>query len=123
MLESQASWTQEPMLAPVGLDRGAGKTQWLHVACTPVLTVYRTGAKRGEMLANIVGVVVHDRGEPSYTMQGGLHALCDAVPCANGRRWLKSRKRIGRARCGACCVAPVAPPAWRANAAFLSNPD
>ncbi len=58
--------------------RIGGKTQWLHVACTTLLTFYRTCAKRGEMLANVVGVVVHDHWKPYYTMQGVLHALCNA---------------------------------------------
>ena len=58
--------------------RIAGKTQWLHVASTALLTFYRTCAKRGEMLANVIGVVVHDHWKPYYTMQGVLHALCNA---------------------------------------------
>jgi transposase len=58
--------------------RIGGKTQWLHVACTSLLTFYRTCAKRGEMLANVVGVIVHDHCKPYYTMQDVLHALCNA---------------------------------------------
>ena len=58
--------------------RIGGKTQWLHVASTALLTFYRTCAKRGEMLANVVGIVVHDHWKPYYTMQGVLHALCNA---------------------------------------------
>jgi len=58
--------------------RIGGKTQWLHVASTALLTFYRTCAKRGQMLANVVGVVVHDHWKPYYTMQGVLHALCNA---------------------------------------------
>jgi transposase len=58
--------------------RIAGKTQWLHVASTTLVTFYRTCAKRGEMLANVIGVVVHDHWKPYYTMQGVLHALCNA---------------------------------------------
>ena len=58
--------------------RIGGKTQWLHVACTALLTFYRTCAKRGEMLADVVGVVIHDHWKPYYTMQGVLHALCNA---------------------------------------------
>jgi len=58
--------------------RIGGKTQWLHVASTALLTFYRTCAKRGELLANVVGIVVHDHWKPYYTMQGVLHALCNA---------------------------------------------
>jgi transposase len=58
--------------------RIAGKTQWLHVACTALLTFYRVCARRGSLLANVVGVVVHDHWKPYYTMQGVRHALCNA---------------------------------------------
>jgi transposase len=58
--------------------RIGGRTQWLHVASTALLTFYRVCAKRGELLADVVGVVVHDHWKPYYTMQGVLHALCNA---------------------------------------------
>jgi len=58
--------------------RIGGKTQWLHVACTAWLTFYRVCAKRGSLLANVIGTVVHDHWKPYYTMEGVLHALCNA---------------------------------------------
>src|ERR1035437_3838038 len=58
--------------------RIGGKTQWLHVACTVLLTFYRVCAKRGSLLADVVGIVVHDHWKPYYTMQGVLHTLCNA---------------------------------------------
>jgi transposase len=58
--------------------RIGGKTQWLHVACTTWLTFYRVCAKRGSLLANVIGTVVHDHWKPYYTMKGVLHALCNA---------------------------------------------
>ncbi len=58
--------------------RIGGKTQWLHVACTALLTFYRVCARRGSLLANVVGIVVHDHWKPYYTMQGVRHALCNA---------------------------------------------
>lgn len=58
--------------------RIGGKTQWLHVASTALLTFYRVCAKRGSLLANVAGIVVHDHWKPYYTMQGVLHALCNA---------------------------------------------
>jgi transposase len=58
--------------------RIGGKTQWLHVASTALLTFYRVCAKRGSLLANVTGIVVHDHWKPYYTMQGVLHALCNA---------------------------------------------
>jgi len=58
--------------------RIGGKTQWLHIASTAALTFYRVCAKRGSLLANIIGTVVHDHWKPYYTMPGVLHALCNA---------------------------------------------
>ena len=58
--------------------RIGGKTQWLHVASTALLTFYRVCSKRGSLLANVTGIVVHDHWKPYYTMQGVLHALCNA---------------------------------------------
>ena len=58
--------------------RVGGKTQWLHVASTAWLTFYRVCAKRGSLLANVGGIVVHDHWKPYYTMPGVLHALCNA---------------------------------------------
>ncbi len=58
--------------------RIGGKTQWLHIASTGLLTFYRTAAKRGSLLANVTGIVVHDHWKPYYTMAGVLHALCNA---------------------------------------------
>ena len=43
-----------------------------------MLTFYRVCAKRGSLLANVVGVVVHDHWKPYYTMDGVRHALCNA---------------------------------------------
>jgi transposase len=57
--------------------RIGGKTQWLHVACTALLTFYRVCAKRGSLLADVTGIVVHDHFAPYYTMPGVLHALCN----------------------------------------------
>jgi transposase len=58
--------------------RIGGKTQWLHIASTVWLTFYRTAAKRGNLLANVTGIVVHDRWKPYYTMTGVLRVLCNA---------------------------------------------
>jgi transposase len=58
--------------------RISGKTQWLHIASTIWLTCYRVAAKRGELLAKVAGIVVHDHWKPYYTMKGVLHALCNA---------------------------------------------
>jgi transposase len=58
--------------------RIGGTTQWLHVAATALITFYRVCHKRGSLLANVVGTVVHDHWKPYYTMTGVRHALCNA---------------------------------------------
>ena len=58
--------------------RTGGKGQWLHIASTVLLTFYRVAAKRGSMLLDVVGTVVHDHWKSYYTMEGVLHALCNA---------------------------------------------
>ena len=58
--------------------RIGGKTQWLHIASTVLLTFYRTSPKRGSLLSSVSGIVVHDHWKPYYTLTGVLHALCNA---------------------------------------------
>jgi transposase len=61
--------------------RIGGKTRWLHVACTKLLTFYRVCVKRGALLtevAKVKGVVVHDHWKPYYTIADVQHALCNA---------------------------------------------
>ncbi len=58
--------------------RVGGRTQWLHIAATALLTFYRVSAKRGSLLAGVMGIVVHDHWKPYFTMPGVLHALCNA---------------------------------------------
>jgi len=58
--------------------RIGGKTQWLHVASTILLTFYRISPKRGSLLENVIGTIVHDHWKPYYTFKGVLHALCNA---------------------------------------------
>jgi transposase len=58
--------------------RIGGKTQWLHIASTILLTSYRVSPKRGSLLAYVTGIVVHDHWKPYYTLTGVLHALCNA---------------------------------------------
>ena len=57
--------------------RISGKLHWLHIASTIRLTFYRI-AGRGKMLAGLVGTVVHDHWKPYYSLEGVLHALCNA---------------------------------------------
>ncbi|HEV1992534.1 MAG TPA: IS66 family transposase [Candidatus Dormibacteraeota bacterium] len=93
--------------------RIGGKTQWLHVACTALLTFYRVCAKRGSLLANVVGIVVHDHWKPYYTMQGVLHALCNAHHLRELKAlveiekedWARKMQRLLRRACHAANLA------------------
>jgi len=58
--------------------RVGGKTQWLHIFSTALLTFYRISSKRGSLLSGVTGIVVHDHWKPYYTLTGVLHALCNA---------------------------------------------
>jgi transposase len=58
--------------------RIGGRTQWLHIASTALLTIYRVCTQRGIVWDNVIGIAVHDHWKPYYTMQGVLHALCNA---------------------------------------------
>jgi transposase len=58
--------------------RIGGKTQWLHIASTALLTFYRVSARRGSLLVGVIGIIVHDHWKPYYTLKGVLHALCNA---------------------------------------------
>jgi transposase len=58
--------------------RIGGRTQWLHIASTALLTIYRVCARRGLVWDKAIGIAVHDHWKPYYTMKGVLHALCNA---------------------------------------------
>ena len=93
--------------------RIGGKLQWLHIASTALMTFYRACAQRGDMLANVVGVVVHDHWKPYYTMQGVLHALCNTHHLRELKALIEIEKEpwAGRMQCllrRACHAANVA---------------
>ena len=93
--------------------RIGGKTQWLHVASTALLTFYRVCAKRGSLLANVVGIVVHDHWKPYYTIEGVLHALCNAhhlrelkaLVEIEKEEWARQMQRLLRRACHAVNLA------------------
>src|SRR5262249_18770367 len=58
--------------------RIGGRTQWLHICSTALLTFYRIASKRGSLLSGVTGIVVHDHWNPYYPMRGVLHARCNA---------------------------------------------
>jgi transposase len=94
--------------------RIGGTTRWLHVASTALLTFYRVCAKRGSLLANVAGIVIHDHWKPYYTMPGVLHALCNAH-CA----FRRSRSLVDRDRGAPRDTAPPPPPGIRVRTAAV----
>ena len=71
-----------PQVAVKHLDetgfRVAGKTQWLHVICSPLLSHFRISSRRGDLLTGVYGLVVHDHWGPYFTMESVRHASCNA---------------------------------------------
>ena len=93
--------------------RIGGRTQWLHIASTALLTFDRVCAKRGSLLMNVAGIVVHDHWKPYYTMQGVLHALCNAHHLRELKAlveiekedWARKMQRVLRRACHAANLA------------------
>jgi transposase len=93
--------------------RIGGKLQWLHVASTALMTLYRACAQRGDMLAGVVVGVVHDHWKPYYTMEGVLHALCNthhlrelkALIEIEKEEWARRMQRLLRRACHAVNLA------------------
>jgi transposase len=93
--------------------RIGGKTQWLHIASTLRLTVYRVSPRRGSLPANVTGIVVHDHWKPYYTMTGVLHALCNAhhlrelkaLVAIEKEDWAQRMQRLLRRACHASNLA------------------
>jgi transposase len=98
-------------LDATGLRIG-GKTQWLHIASTVLLTFYRVSPKRGSLLANVTGIVVHDHWKPYYTPEGVRHALCNAHQLRELKAlveieedWARRMQRLLRRACHATNLA------------------
>ena len=93
--------------------RVGGKTQWLHIASTILLTFYRVSSKRGSLMQSVSGIVVHDHWKPYYTLSGVLHALCNAHHLRELKALVEIEKedwarRMQRLLRGACHVTNLA---------------
>lgn len=96
--------------------RIGGVLQWLHVASTGLLTFYRACAKRGSLLADVSGVVVHDHWKPYFKMPGVSHALCNAhhlrelkaLVEIEKEEWARQMQRLLRRACHATNLARAA---------------
>lgn len=58
--------------------RVGGALNWLQVMATTLLTFYLVTSKRGAILTDMVGVLVHDHFAPYFGLAGVVHALCNA---------------------------------------------
>ena len=93
--------------------RIGGKTQWLHIASTILLTFYRISPKRGSLPENVAGIIVHDHWKPYFTLKGVLHALCNAHHLRELRAlvdiekedWARKMRRLLRRACHAVNLA------------------
>lgn len=93
--------------------RIGGRTQWLHIACTPRLVFYRVSPKRGSLLDGVTGIVVHDHWQSYYRMDGVLHALCNAhhlrelqaLVEIEKEDWARQMQRVLRQACHATNLA------------------
>src|SRR3977135_2117389 len=93
--------------------RIGGRTQWLHVASTVLLTFYSVSARRGSLVASLTGIVVHDHWKPYYTLTGVLHALCNAHHLRELKAlveiekedWARKMQRLLRRACHAANLA------------------
>jgi transposase len=93
--------------------RIGGRTQWLHIFSTALLTFYRISSKRGSLLSGVTGIVVHDHWKPYYTMTGVLHALCNAhhlrelkaLVEIEKEEWARKMQRLLRRACHAVNLA------------------
>ena len=99
-------------LDETGLRIG-GKTRWLHIAATVLLTFYRIASKRGAMPENLTGIALHDHWKPYYTLEGIRHALCNAhhlrelkaLVVIEKEDWARKMQRLLRLACHATNLA------------------
>jgi transposase len=93
--------------------RIGGRTLWLHIFSTALLTYYRIASKRGSLLSGVTGIVVHDHWKPYYTMSDVLHALCNAhhlrelkaLVEIEKEEWARKMQRLLRRACHAVNLA------------------
>jgi len=105
-----AAWVKH--LDETGFRIG-GRTQWLHIFSTALLTFYRVASKRGSLLSDVTGIIVHDHWKPYYTMKGVLHALCNAhhlrelqaLVEIEKEEWARKMQRLLRHACHAVNLA------------------
>lgn len=90
---------------------------WLQIAATTCLTFYLVTLKRGEIIADMTGVLVHDHFKSYFSLDGVLHALCNAHHLRELKalieiekeQWAKDMARLLRLACHAANQARGSP--------------
>ncbi|CAK0773729.1 hypothetical protein WCLP8_5040006 [uncultured Gammaproteobacteria bacterium] len=86
--------------------RIGGILSWLQVAATTLLTFYLVTLKRGEIIVDMMGVLVHDHFRPYFGLEGLSHALCNAHHLEiEKEQWARDMAKFLRL---ACHAAPLA---------------
>ena len=58
--------------------RIAARTHWLHVLCTPLLTILRIATGRSHINEELTGIVIHDDYATYFALEGVRHGACNA---------------------------------------------
>ena len=62
--------------------RIAARTRWLHVLCTPLLTILRVATGRSHIDEKLNGIVIHDDYATYFALEGVRHGACALSPPA-----------------------------------------
>jgi len=97
--------------------RIGGALHWLQIAATTMLTFYLVTCKRGEIIADMAGVLVHDHFKSYFSLEGVLHALCNAHHLRELKalieiekeQWAKDMARLLQLACHATNLARGSP--------------
>ena len=76
--------------------RIAARTRWLHVLCTPFLTVLRIGAGRGDVEKDLEGILIHDDYAAYFTLKGVRHGACNAHHLRELQALIDIEGRLGK---------------------------
>ena len=64
--------------------RVEGKTRWVHVLCSTLISYFRLGASRGDVPKDLLGIAVHDFFSSNWTLEDiDDHGVCNAHTLRN----------------------------------------
>ena len=56
--------------------RVAGKTRWIHVRCSVLMSHFRLGISRGDVPTGLLGKAMHDCFSSNWTLEDVEHGVC-----------------------------------------------